>query len=88
MKTGPHTLRTVENESGNAKHENESRLPRLRRKREPTPSVPPKTIPSAQNMKTGTDAIGYHENETGCAKNEIETRRPPYRRKRARKCKT
>jgi hypothetical protein len=64
MKTGPDALRTAENVSGSAKHENESGRPRYRRTRirEPTPSEPPKTSPGAQNIKTGPDALGTAEN--------------------------
>jgi hypothetical protein len=84
---------TVENESGHTKHENVTRRPRYRRKRvresetlkrDPTPSVPPKMSPGAQNIKTGPDALATAENESGRAKHENGTRRPPYRRKRVR----
>jgi hypothetical protein len=37
MKTGAYALRTAKNMSGNAKHENESRLPQYRRKRRRVP---------------------------------------------------
>jgi hypothetical protein len=49
--------------------------------RDPTPSVPSKTIPGAQNMKTGPDALGTAENEFGRAKQENGTQRRRYRRK-------
>jgi hypothetical protein len=76
MKMGPDTLRTADNESGRAKRENGTRCPRYRQKRvrarktqkrDPTPSVPPKTSPCAQNMKTEPDALGTAENESGRA---------------------
>jgi hypothetical protein len=91
MKSGLDAFGTVENESGIAKHENETRRPRYSRervlerkirKRDLTSSVPPKMSLEAQNMKTGPDALGTAENETGSAKHENETRRPRYRRKR------
>jgi hypothetical protein len=79
MQTGPNVLGIVENESGSAKHENDTRLPRkclkqvrlLKiRKRYPAPSGPPKTASGAQNMilepgSRGTTA----ENGSGSAKN-------------------
>jgi hypothetical protein len=73
MKTGPDALGTAENESGSAKHENGTRLPRHRRKRvranktrkrDPTPSVTPKMILGAQNKKTGPDSLGTADNES------------------------
>jgi hypothetical protein len=79
MKTGPKALGTIENDSGSAKHENGTRRRRYRRKRfregniykrDPTPSVPPKTSPTTQNMKTGPDALGTAENESGLAKRD------------------
>jgi hypothetical protein len=91
MKTRPHALGNTENESECAKHENGTRRPRSRRKgilerkaskRDPTPSVPPKMSPGAQNMKKGPDALDTAENESGSAKDENGTRRPRYRRKR------
>jgi Tol biopolymer transport system component len=60
-KTRPEALGTAENESGSAKHENVTRplwyrrkriRARKKRKRDPTPSVPPKKNPGAQYMKT------------------------------------
>jgi hypothetical protein len=78
MKTGPDTLGTAENESGSAKHENGT----------PTPPIPSKMIPGAQNMKMRPDALGTAENEYGRAKHENGTRRPRYRRKRVRERKT
>jgi hypothetical protein len=97
MKTEPDAIGTAEKESGSAKHENGTRGPRYRRKRvrarktrkrDTTPSVPPKMIPGAQNMKTEPDAIGTAENESGSAKHENGTRGPRYRRKRVRARKT
>jgi hypothetical protein len=79
MKTGPDGLATTKNEYGSAEHENGTRLPQYRRKRvrrrktwkrDPTPSVPPKTCPGAQNLKTGAVALGTAEPESGCAKHE------------------
>jgi hypothetical protein len=64
MKTLPDALGTVENVSGNAKHENGSGRRRYHRKqvrerktlkRDPTLSIQPKTSPGAQNIKTGAD---------------------------------
>jgi hypothetical protein len=90
MKTRLDALYTAENESERAKHENRTRRLRNRRKRvrtrkilkqDPTPSVPPKTCPGAQNMKTVTDVLGTAENESGHAKHENRTRRPRYPRK-------
>jgi hypothetical protein len=87
MKTRHDAIGTDENESGSAKHENGNRRHRYRpklvlarktRKREPTPSVPPKTGPGAQNKKTGLDALGTDENESGSAKHENGTRRARY----------
>jgi hypothetical protein len=77
MKTKPDAVGTGENEFRCAKHV-----------QEPTPSVPPKASPGAQNMKTGADALGCTENESGSAKHENETRRPRYNRKRVRARKT
>jgi hypothetical protein len=70
-KTGPDAHYTVKKESQGRKT----------RKRDPTPSVPPKMSPSAQNMKTGPDALGSAENNSGRAKHENGYRRPRYRRK-------
>jgi hypothetical protein len=67
MKKGPYALGTAENESGSKKHANGTRRPRYRRKRfrerktgkrDPMPSVSPKTSPGAQNMKRVPDALG------------------------------
>jgi hypothetical protein len=55
MKTGPDALCTAENELGSAKRE----------KRDPTPTVSPKTRPGAENMKTRFEALGTAENESG-----------------------
>jgi hypothetical protein len=57
-------------------------------KRDPTPSVPSKMSPRAQNMKTGPDALHTAENESGSAKYENGTRRTRHRRKRVREHKT
>jgi hypothetical protein len=82
MKTGPDALGTDENESGSIKHENGTRRPQNRRKRvqerktwkrDPTPSVQPKTSLGPQNMKTGPDAHDTAENEFGRAKDENGT---------------
>jgi hypothetical protein len=90
MKTGPDALGTAENGSGRAIHENGTRRPRYRqkrvrarktRKRDPTPSLPPKMSPGAQNMKTGPVALNSVENESGQTKEENGTRRPRYSRK-------
>jgi hypothetical protein len=81
-KTGPDALDIAENESESVKHENGTRRPRYRRilvrarktwKRNPTPSIPPKTSPGVQEMKTGPDALDTAENESGSAKHENET---------------
>jgi hypothetical protein len=70
-KTGDDALGTAENEYGRAKLENRTRRPRYRRKlvrsrksgkRDPTPSVSPKTSPGAQNLKTGLEVLGITEN--------------------------
>jgi hypothetical protein len=58
MKTEPDALGTAENESGHAKLENETRRPRYRyenesgnaKKRDSTPSVPPKTCSGARAL--------------------------------------
>jgi hypothetical protein len=90
MKMGPDALDTVENESGDANHEIGTRPPlyhrkRVRelktRKRDPTPSVPPKMSPGAQNKKMGHDALGPAENKPGSAKHVNGTGRPRYYRK-------
>jgi hypothetical protein len=90
METEPNALRTTENESGSAKHENGTqRSPyrrkcvreRITRKRDPTPSLPPKMNMGTQNKKTGPDALGTAEKESGSAKKENRTRHPRYRRK-------
>jgi hypothetical protein len=97
MKMGPDALRTAENVSGSAKHENGTLRPRYHQKlvptrkkwkRDPSPSGQPKTSLGAQNMKTGLDALGTFENESGSAKHENGTRRLQYRRKRVRERKT
>jgi hypothetical protein len=82
MKTGLDALEIVENEIGNAKHENETRRHRHRRKRvrqlktekwDTTLSRLSKISPRAQNMKTGPDAVGTDENESESAKHENGT---------------
>jgi hypothetical protein len=79
MKTRVDTHSTAENEFGSANHENGRLRPphrqkhvmvRKKSKRDRTPSVPPKTSLSAQNMKSGPDALGTAENEYGDAKHE------------------
>jgi hypothetical protein len=88
MKTGPDALVNEENESRSAKHQNGTQRPRYRRKRvqerktlkrDPTPSVPPKTSPGAQNMKTRLDALVTAGNESGSAKHQNGTRRTRHR---------
>jgi hypothetical protein len=68
---GPDAHSNAENMSGSGKYENGTRCPpyrrkrvreRKKRKRDLTPSVPPKMIPGTQNMKTGPDAHGIAEN--------------------------
>jgi hypothetical protein len=90
-KTGPDALGNAENESGSAKHENVTRHLRFRRKRirarkkrkrDPTPSVPPKKNPGTQYMKTRLEALVIAENKSGRTKQENWTRGPRYRRKR------
>jgi hypothetical protein len=97
MKMKPDALGNAENESGSAKHDNENRRPRYRRKRvrerktlkrDSMPSVSPKTCPGAKNIKTGSDALGTAENESGSAKQEKGNRRPQYPQKHVRERKT
>jgi hypothetical protein len=80
---GTDALGTAENEFGSVKLENGTRRPQKRRKqvherktrkRDPTPSVPPKTSPGVQNMKTGPETLSTAENEFGHAKYENGTR--------------
>jgi hypothetical protein len=68
---------TAQNGSRSAKHNNSTRRPRYRQKwvqerktwkRDPTPSVPPKTSRGAQNMKAGLDALGTAQNKSRSAK--------------------
>jgi hypothetical protein len=73
MKTGVDALRTAENKSVRAKHENGDQRPRYRR-----------NGPCAQNKKMGADAVGTDENESWRAKHENGTQLPRYRRKRFR----
>jgi hypothetical protein len=54
----------------------------------PTPSVPPKMSPGAQNMKMGYDALGSTENKSGSAKHENGTQHTRHRRKQFRERKT
>jgi hypothetical protein len=84
MKTGHGVLGIAENRSGSAKYENKTHRPRYRRnrvrecktsKRDPTPSVPKKTSPVAQNMKTSPDALGTDENKSGSTKYDNGTQR-------------
>jgi hypothetical protein len=74
MKTGHDALDTVENECVIPKHANGKGRPRYRRKRvrvrktskrDPTPLLPLKTSPGAQDMKTVTDALGTSKTSTG-----------------------
>jgi hypothetical protein len=97
MKTGAGALGTAQNESWSAKLEIGTRRPRYRPKRvrerktckrDPTPSVPPKTCPGEQNMKTGTGALGTAQNVFESAKHENVTRYRRYRQKRVRERKT
>jgi hypothetical protein len=74
MNTGPDTLGTAENESGSAKPDKGTRLPRSL----------PKMSPGEQNMKTRPDALATAKNEFGRAKHENGTKNPRYRRKRVR----
>jgi hypothetical protein len=81
-KTVPDAVDPDENEFNSAKHENGTRRPRYHRepktrKRNPTPSVPPKMNSGAQNIKTAPDALGT----TGIPKQGNGTRRPRYRQK-------
>jgi hypothetical protein len=96
-KTGRDSLGTAENESGRAKHEEQTRRPRYRRKLvrerktlkwDPTPSAPPKMSPGAQNLKTTPDALGTVENKFARAKRENGTRRTRHHRERVRERKT
>jgi hypothetical protein len=79
IKIGLDAIRTAENESGRAKHENGTRRPRYRRKRvrerkkrkrDPTPSISLKMCQGAQNMKTGPSALSSVENESWRANHE------------------
>jgi hypothetical protein len=111
MKPSIHAIGTAQNGSGSAKHENGNRRRRYRkwvrerkiRKRDPTPSLPPKMSPGAQNIKSGPDAVAIAENESwgakhdalgtvengsGSAKHDNGTSRRRYRRKRVRERKT
>jgi hypothetical protein len=91
VKMGLDALGTAENESRSAKHENGIWRPRYRRnrvrerrtwKRDPTPSVPAKTSPGAQNVKMGPYALRTAENESRSTKPENGTRRTRHRQKR------
>jgi hypothetical protein len=70
MKTRADALGTAENESERVKREDGTQQQRWRKtgKRNPTPSVSPKTRLGAQNMKTGPDALGTAEKESGRTK--------------------
>jgi hypothetical protein len=96
MKLRPDALETVENEYGDAKHENGTRRPRYRGKRvrermawkrDPTPSEYPKMSTRTQNMKTILDAHGTTENESRSVRHENRSLRPRHRRKRVRESK-
>jgi hypothetical protein len=72
MKIGPDALGTAEHEFGRAKHENDTRRTRHRRKRvwehkirkrDLTTSLPSKMSTSAQNMKTAPDTLGTAKTE-------------------------
>jgi hypothetical protein len=76
MKTGPEAVGTAKNGSGSANM-----------KTEPTPSVPTKMSPGAQNLKTGSDAVGTAENGSESTKHENEIRRRRYRGKLVRELK-
>jgi hypothetical protein len=78
MKTGPDALGNAKDEFGHAKHENETRRTRYRRK----------SVTGAQNMKTGHDTLGTAENKSGLTTNENGTRRTRHRRKRVRERET
>jgi hypothetical protein len=80
MKTGPDTLRTVENVSGSAKHENWTLASSVKpkqvrdskiRKHVPTSSVPQKISPVVQNMKARPDTLDTAENDSGSANMKI-----------------
>jgi hypothetical protein len=97
MKTGPGTLGTAANGSGNIKHENWTRRPRYRPKRvqehntwklDLEPPIQPKASPGTQNMKTRPGALSTSENGFGSAKHENRTGCSSYRRKRVWKSKT
>jgi hypothetical protein len=77
LKKGGNAIGIVENEFRSAKHEIGTWHPQYHRKwvrerktwnRDPTPSIPPKISPVAQNMKMGVDALRTNENEFGRAK--------------------
>jgi hypothetical protein len=82
MKTGHDALKTVENESGSAKHKNGTRRPPYRRirvrerktrKRDMSHPVLPETSLGAQNMKKGPATPYAAENEPGSVKHENGT---------------
>jgi hypothetical protein len=75
MKTGPDALGIAKNENRDEKQ----------KKRDPTPSEPPKTRAGAQNMKTGPDALRTTENVSGGAKHENGTAENEFRHFRERK---
>jgi hypothetical protein len=70
MNTGPNALGTTENVLGSAK-----------KKRDPMPTVPPKTSSGTQNMKTGPGTRGTTTNKSGRSKHENGTRHPRYHEK-------
>jgi hypothetical protein len=71
----------AENRSENVKHESETRRPWYLRKRDLTPSVPPKMSSAAHNIKIGPGALDIAKYENG-------TRCPRFHRKRVRERKT
>jgi hypothetical protein len=90
MKTGPDAIRSAENVSGSAKHENSTeRRGAVKNESECSklengtrhPQYRGKTSLGTQNMKTRADTLGTAENESRSAKLENGTRRPRYRRK-------
>jgi hypothetical protein len=88
MKIKPRTFYSAEKGFGSAINENLTQRPRYCpkgehkiRKRDLTPSIPPKTDPGAKNMKTRPDALSIAENESESAKLENKNTHPRYRRK-------
>jgi hypothetical protein len=64
MKTGPDDLGTTGNESESAKHENGTRRPQYRRKRDQSPLILSKRSTWAQNLKTSPDTLGIAGNDS------------------------